>query len=242
MKNPTPKRAVRQGLIGVVLGTLTTLAVAWTIAALAPPPMYPRVKCHAFVLSGRAWNVAAAFEFGIESNWWGDLSIDYPGEPSGVVEAYLDRMRSRTDSRRPEVSSAPITWGVFAGDPPTDPNVMGHDVAFGWPRPCLWYQVTGVWDPRTSSVSNGVPRGGILIRGVASPRGSDFRALPCRVLWGRALLDVAFWSVLLFMLLAGPGAARRAYRRRRGLCLACGYDRRGVGDGAPCPECGAVAP
>jgi hypothetical protein len=33
-----------------------------------------------------------------------------------------------------------------------------------------------------------------------------------------------------------------ARRRRLGLCTRCGYDRRGIAAGAPCPECGHALP
>ncbi len=51
-------------------------------------------------------------------------------------------------------------------------------------------------------------------------------------------------NTLVFAACAGtivvvPGKLRRAIRRRRGRCVKCNYDRRGIPD-APCPECGTA--
>lgn len=43
---------------------------------------------------------------------------------------------------------------------------------------------------------------------------------------------IGIWSFVVL-----PAAVRRARRRGRGLCVACGYDLAGVGGGV-CPECG----
>lgn len=76
------------------------------------------------------------------------------------------------------------------------------------------------------------------------PYGGDGQALPLRPLWpGFALntLCYALLSVLLWLLLVqGSHRFRRLLRRRRGLCINCGYDLRGAsGGGGLCPECGA---
>ncbi len=240
---PAPRtHPARLVFLCVVLGTFTTIAVSWSIAALATVPMYPRTHAYAFVAWNRPWNVAQATSFGIESNWWGDFHADGPGEPDELVRAFLEKIRARTDEFRPEPVAESITWGRFASEPSTAANVLGHDIAFGWPRPCLWYQVTGVWTATATggTLSGGVPVGGILIEGAASARGSDFKALPYRVIWLRLLVNIAFWSLIWCALLLVPRFIRRAHRRRRGLCLACAYDRRATPAGAPCPECGAL--
>jgi hypothetical protein len=54
--------------------------------------------------------------------------------------------------------------------------------------------------------------------------------------------NTAFYAVLIFALTCGPSRLRGALRRRRGACRACGYDRTGVPETAPCPECGQPAP
>ena len=45
------------------------------------------------------------------------------------------------------------------------------------------------------------------------------------------LFAAAIWTIIL-----GPSTLRRYLRRRRGLCITCGYP---IGDSSVCPECGA---
>src|SRR2546421_12907398 len=58
------------------------------------------------------------------------------------------------------------------------------------------------------------------------------------------LVTVPLWIPLCA--LAAPAGllwypdARAARRRRTGVCRSCGYDRRGLGAEATCPECGAA--
>ncbi len=68
--------------------------------------------------------------------------------------------------------------------------------------------------------------------------------LPTRPMWLGLLVDSAVWGVVsLCMLSLGWWVAvgrRQWSRRRRGACLACGYDLRGVAGAVVCPECGAA--
>jgi hypothetical protein len=61
--------------------------------------------------------------------------------------------------------------------------------------------------------------------------------------WSQDEIALPLWPAILLLLILTlvlhyePRAKRR---QRLGQCLACGYDRRGLPDGAKCPECGAV--
>lgn len=66
--------------------------------------------------------------------------------------------------------------------------------------------------------------------------------IPYLPLWRGLVLNVlvhgACWWLVLPLLGSIPLRAR--WRRRRGRCGGCGYDRRGLGTDALCPECGAA--
>src|SRR6185369_3138761 len=94
----------------------------------------------------------------------------------------------------------------------------------------MWYQVPGTG--RDLTTWSGSVQGGYPIRGTPSAVGqAGFRALPLRPVWAGLAADALVFAAAWFALLVGVGAARRARRRRRGLCEACGYDRRGLAEG-----------
>jgi hypothetical protein len=73
-----------------------------------------------------------------------------------------------------------------------------------------------------------------------TPRGSP-GVLPLIVHWPPLLANTAVFGVIWMALLLLPRIGRTCewwFKRR---CPICGYDRRGIAAGAPCPECGSVA-
>ncbi|MBK7403629.1 MAG: hypothetical protein IPJ41_03085 [Phycisphaerales bacterium] len=63
--------------------------------------------------------------------------------------------------------------------------------------------------------------------------------IPLSPMWPGLLTDIAVFAGAGLLLGLAPARCRAILRRRRGLCPACGYDRRGVE--GPCPECGRAA-
>jgi hypothetical protein len=63
---------------------------------------------------------------------------------------------------------------------------------------------------------------------------------PTDPLWPGFLVDTAFWGGAAFCVWwsgrGGAGFVRRGVRRRRGRCVGCGYELKGL---AVCPECGS---
>ena len=70
------------------------------------------------------------------------------------------------------------------------------------------------------------------------------RTSPTRLLADYRRVAVPLWTVALLTAIAPlvwlMRAVRLRRRRRRGRCLACGYDLRGNPDGRRCPECGMI--
>ncbi|MCH7719538.1 MAG: hypothetical protein IH988_00925 [Planctomycetes bacterium] len=65
----------------------------------------------------------------------------------------------------------------------------------------------------------------------------DARALPLRPIWPGFPINTVFYATILWLFILGRFALRRHLRRKRGLCVPCGYDLRGDFS-AGCPECG----
>ncbi len=167
---------------------------------------------------------------------------DRPTTPQGWIDLAVGRsMESRRNAgpaRRPAMILGPPRWGTFADGRAPDRTVsVGSDHGYGWPRPALWYRVHGVYLRNTASAT--AIEGGRLLtgEGTLEVRAYAFRALPHFVDVRGLLADSAIFAGAWALLLFAPGAARRALRRRRGLCLGCGYDLRAAAAGR-CPECG----
>ncbi|MCH8152515.1 MAG: hypothetical protein IH830_09110 [Planctomycetes bacterium] len=67
----------------------------------------------------------------------------------------------------------------------------------------------------------------------------SFRVLPIRPIWPGFAVNTLFYTAILLPLISGPFALRRLIRRKRGVCVACGYDIHHA-DHDVCPECGAA--
>ncbi len=61
--------------------------------------------------------------------------------------------------------------------------------------------------------------------------------LPLAIIVPGFAANTLFYAAILWLVIPGPFALRRHIRRKRGLCVACGYDL-GHADHEACPECG----
>ncbi len=107
--------------------------------------------------------------------------------------------------------------------------------SYGVPMLAMWYRCrTHPTAPRTYTV-----RGGILVDSyhIGGP-GGEPGVLPIRLIYPGFAINTTLYAALLWPLWRIPFALRKHTRRKRGLCVECGYDHRHA-DHDACPECGA---
>ena len=116
----------------------------------------------------------------------------------------------------------------FAAVPAAGDKSAGIEL-HGWPVVCLYCEYN-------------VPETGrATVHGEAHAKFIDLRfTLPYKVHWLGMIADVGFYTTIFASVRFRPRAVIRWRRTRRGLCLSCGYDRRGIATDAACPECGTV--
>jgi len=132
-----------------------------------------------------------------------------------------------------------VTEMVWMGSLPgasesTAPNRVVTAVTLGWPMPALrvmeWYPAV----PGRPWLEAGLPIW-TGTRGVSTSRPWPLPVMP---VWPAFAVDLLVWAALAEAARRGVIAWRRARRRRRGLCVGCGYDLRGRAGDLHCPECG----
>jgi hypothetical protein len=248
---------MRTALLSLILGLLSSLAAAVTLALSADPPDSPPNLMRSFMAHGQPWSISESEHFGARRAMWSLLTFDslytpqdlknrFPDGPPDDPALALDTLREMYDpliTQRPggRCIHKPASWGQFAPRAAApQPGLRGSDYGFGWPFTCLWYQVLG--QDQGMRVVGAELRGGLLISGqpatVGTPR---CRIIPLYPAWpgliASTLICAAAWASLLILI----PMLIRANRRRRGLCPACAYDLRATPAGSPCPECGQIS-
>jgi hypothetical protein len=227
------------------LGFTTTVAVAWACALLIRLPGSPTGDHSASC----PWR---APESTIEGRLYTDAcerfgSARYSSMLKQTEEYWPDVSPLRThDEVRallPGWSRGPLLdWVDQQKNWPPGPFVVQGADARGWPFHALWCAYA--WSSETEpDLWYWMPHGGgiELGDGLMPVHEADWcprAALPCLPICGGLIGDTAFYTGAWWVLLRAPRWVRGQQRRRLGRCAKCAYDRRGLSDTAPCPECG----
>lgn len=234
MRGKTPvKRNARRLLACLVLGVLSTIAVAW---ALSPSWGRRGVSSTGLTL----WNAEGHGGAMINRfRWFGSVEISVSAGAVGVPEYGVT----------PGEVSDLVPWWAMSLVPGRSewrkdgPYVQRRIEIRGWPMPAMWWALEAAPNPYgywPLEAMNGLVISKTWQGPVREYPGDKPFVLPLLPAGLGFLVDAAFYGVLWTIPLLAIPAWRRARRRSRGLCPLCGYDLKGAGPGAPCPECGPV--
>ncbi len=213
--------AVASVAVWLAAGLIITIGIAWTIAKTGQDPR-PSSTNFTRVPGGH----------------WSDVPpTSWPQVPDDVsIEQDWAGRTEHTDSARTSLY----------GDAPEDVMTVYR---CGWPVRSLAWTRLGVqaMGGHTEIAPTSVWSGGIADlagKGSAAPMtfalglSADIRRLPIRPVWPGFALNTIFYALIAWGLWQVPLAIRRRRRRRKGFCVRCGYDLKGLTAGVPCPECG----
>lgn len=220
-------RVLRLAALSLLLGFLTTWAVAWGCRLWSP--MDSR---------GYEHSVVANSSTGIQrrTGWCADyLIVGFGPDESQSVESRFSNLA--TVHNVPRWSRTFKCWSRGQPSPvataPVPPQNQVSELgwvegAFGWPL--LSHHC--IFDAYILRLGTTPPQGISVTTNDCLPG-----RLPFRPLWSGLALNTVFYTATWFLLLLGMGAAHRRWRMRRGRCPRCNYDLRGDFDPG-CPECG----
>jgi hypothetical protein len=253
--------SVTNTILCVLLGAVSTVAVAWGCAVASPfGRVGPAHTMDTFEDEGLVWRVSRKSSFGSSrflisafrdvgpcipfapprSSDWTRLVEPLPQKPLYPHAEYQDVLRG-------------LHPAVEFLQPPS--AVRARSVAqcetqiTGWPIHAMAVSAEltfAIQRPRTPGlpaqiIFKTVPQGsasGWLVRGNALPDGCLL--LPLRPLWPGFALSALGHALIWWAAFTSVVALHRTSRLRRGLCSRCGYDLRHAVHDA-CPECGGVA-
>lgn len=207
------RRVVWTGVVLVVLGVITSVVVAMAVAVLGKPHLVnpaPTVRIASKSDDGGlSWEGRRDAALGrVQWELWPQKS------PPGAVRLNLAQSAQDAPTARPPRWASPPKYAAF---------IVHH--GYGLPAPCL--MASDDWE--TDHLDTFV-----IIEGWSASSGEIW--LPATPIWSGLAVNTAFWAAAWWLLLGAPRQLRRWRRARRGECVRCGYDLRGVA--GVCPECG----
>ena len=236
------KRFLRYVVVCLMLGVITTVAVAWGCAFWTD------------VYDGSLTRVIQPSESDAYE-WYFDVRRQ-PGSASINLWCIL-LVKVGSDEVAPAIpTTVPPGFPTWNQGWPHESQVSWYgsqlaraQEARGWPWLAMWCEhFTYIEQTAEELRSNPtfmtyrtLPYRGFALKPIARPiRPAITRVLPLGIIWTGFAINTIFYAAILAILWAlwsSPFVVRRIIRRKRGLCIKCGYDLRGS-SGGMCPECG----
>lgn len=236
----------RRIAVSLALGVATSVIVAWAIA-LADIQTYTYVHSISVNIAPDGQPTSTS-GYGYADEYRPaftrvELAADNPDRTFDrlVAERVRAELLAKAEGPPPEWTSELYPprhpeWPPWLTLPPAGERYTAWSArAAGWPMLCLCSRTTVTADGASRT------RGAIRVR-AASTYKSNTRdpgagTLPLIPVLPGLAVNTALYGTTWWLLLFAPGELRRAVRRRRGHCPACGYDLGGDLAGG-CPECG----
>ncbi len=250
------RRFILPILVYLVIGAVVNVGVAWWLAARpevpAPQSMFqPQAKP---IVWSRVYGESFRHEAGAyirrgelrvteyyEANPWPGFSFSFIPEDTPA-----ERMFQLLPSMSLHHNGDPLD-ALRKQYPERDLKSMEHYT--GWPLLCFAMRRLEVAEigfgsyPRSPTFRTLDSAGIMQVKQEWLPQGWR-QEIPTRIVWPGLVTNTVFFATCCWLLTFGPVRLHRrtrAWRRSRaGLCLDCGYDRRGLAADSRCPECGAA--
>jgi len=204
----------RRVMVPIAVGVCAPIVAGWGCYYINPLVM-PSSKYHALHPYGQV-SLAEAREV----LPWVDLPADEADAKS--LEITVERAFGLCEWSFSRSYLGNLDEDVSRDDPHARHLCTGVGLAFGWPVAGL---VTHTEPDRIPALGWRPNRFDIVTK------------TPMRIYVPGYFFDVIFYTAIAFVLFLVPGMLRRFVRRRRGLCVVCGYP---VGVSDRCSECGEV--
>ncbi len=216
------KRWTLRIILCMILGAITTVAVAWGIVATFNP-IDENLVADGYSSFGEA---SAAFGWRLQvTSGTGRATV------LSVMGAYMaPNLVNEKLLQMPAAESVAPAWSAARSRPPESPiQKRTIERANGWPILALHGEIT-----TTNALTVTDSSAAVVIEGNPWYRS---RILSLRPIWPGFLIDTLFYTAIWFGVFLGFTSAKRYIRAKRGRCPRCGYDLRGALDHG-CSECG----
>ena len=241
------KGRLRKLVLFLLLGAIVNVGVAWG-CALGLPLLTANGPYGRYGATGEcspSWDVEELDRLGATRYVWNHVSFHFDNAPGALF--ILDEIEPVDFAELPPWSRLDCTkpppqkyrgWGLFF-----------IDDARGWPVLAMSSFTALGADPVTDALLVKSSGGFSVPDSLRSkPLFVDVEdelfnrpIVPLRPIWPGFAINTIFYAAIIWLVTLGPLTVRRLIRRKRGLCIKCGYDLRGTsGGGGVCSECGAT--